>query len=252
MADTAVESPVVAEENDSAKTEEVKSPAKRASKGKAAKTPKTKATPKGKAVSANKKQKKTVSDMHPKYSQMINESIAALKERNGSSRQAILKYIMANYSVLPDEKLVNNHIKMSIRAGIKSGKLKQIKGSGACGSYKLGDKGTEKPSKPKAEKAASPTKKASLTKVKKPKASSKKSKAQSKKAVSGKASPKTSPQKAKASPKKTTKKTKSPKKTKAKKAAKSPRKSKKAAAPEEKQDTEDVPATEAETNESDQ
>jgi hypothetical protein len=31
---------------------------------------------------------------HPKYSEMVGKAIAALKERGGSSRQAILKYIM--------------------------------------------------------------------------------------------------------------------------------------------------------------
>lgn len=109
---------------------DVNTPAKRASKGKSAKL---KATPKAKTANPNKKQKKAVSDLHPKYSQMITEAISALKDRNGSSRQAILKYIVANYNVLQDEKLVNNHIKMSLRAGVKSGKLKQSKGSGACG-----------------------------------------------------------------------------------------------------------------------
>jgi hypothetical protein len=34
---------------------------------------------------------------HPKYSEMFGKAIAALKERGGSSRQAILKYIMANF-----------------------------------------------------------------------------------------------------------------------------------------------------------
>ena len=33
---------------------------------------------------------------HPKYSKMVGKAIAALKERGGCSRQAILKYIMAN------------------------------------------------------------------------------------------------------------------------------------------------------------
>jgi histone H1/5 len=36
---------------------------------------------------------------HPKYSEMVVAAIAALKERKGSSRQAILKYIQANYKV---------------------------------------------------------------------------------------------------------------------------------------------------------
>jgi histone H1/5 len=35
----------------------------------------------------------------PKYSEMVGKAIAALKERGGSSRQAILKYIMANFNV---------------------------------------------------------------------------------------------------------------------------------------------------------
>ena len=36
---------------------------------------------------------------HPKYSEMIAMAITALKERNGSSRQAILKYILASFEV---------------------------------------------------------------------------------------------------------------------------------------------------------
>ena len=40
---------------------------------------------------------------HPKYSEMVGKAIAALKERGGSSRQAILKYIMANFNVAQKE-----------------------------------------------------------------------------------------------------------------------------------------------------
>ena len=36
---------------------------------------------------------------HPKYSEMIAAAIVALKERSGSSRQAIIKYVNANYKV---------------------------------------------------------------------------------------------------------------------------------------------------------
>ena len=36
---------------------------------------------------------------HPKYSEMIAMAITALKERTGSSRQAILKYILASFEV---------------------------------------------------------------------------------------------------------------------------------------------------------
>jgi histone H1/5 len=53
---------------------------------------------------------------HPKYSEMVGKAIAALKERGGSSRQAILKYIMANFNVGKDAKTVNFHLKLSLRA----------------------------------------------------------------------------------------------------------------------------------------
>jgi len=36
---------------------------------------------------------------HPPYREMISAAIVNLKERNGSSRQAIKKYIHANYKV---------------------------------------------------------------------------------------------------------------------------------------------------------
>jgi hypothetical protein len=36
---------------------------------------------------------------HPKYGEMIGEAVSALKERGGSSRAAILKYIMKNFQV---------------------------------------------------------------------------------------------------------------------------------------------------------
>jgi histone H1/5 len=47
------------------------------------------------------------------------------QERGGSSRQAILKYIMANFNVGKDAKTVNVHLKLSLRAGVKNKSLKQ-------------------------------------------------------------------------------------------------------------------------------
>ena len=65
---------------------------------------------------------------HPKYSEMVGKAIAALKERGGSSRQAILKYIMANFNVGKDAKTVNVHLKLSLRAGVKNRSLKSRRG----------------------------------------------------------------------------------------------------------------------------
>lgn len=72
----------------------------------------------------------------PKYSEMVAAAIGALKERSGSSRQAILKYILAFYGV-GDEKRAGLHVKLALRKGVTSGSLVQLKGTGASGSFKL-------------------------------------------------------------------------------------------------------------------
>jgi histone H1/5 len=81
---------------------------------------------------------KPVLHEHPKYSEMIKQALTALKERGGSSRQAVLKYIMANFKVGRDEASVNTHLKMALKAGVKNSTLKQSKGTGATGSFRLG------------------------------------------------------------------------------------------------------------------
>lgn len=70
---------------------------------------------------------------HPTYIEMVVAAIAALKERKGSSRQAILKYIQANYKV---SESCNLHIKLSLKRGVAAGRLIQAKGTGASGSFK--------------------------------------------------------------------------------------------------------------------
>lgn len=154
---------------------------------------------------------------HPKYSEMIKASVVALKERGGSSRQAVLKYILAHYNVGKDEKTVNAHLKMALRAGVKNGSLKQSKGTGASGSFRLGETKAKQAKKVKKPKAAAKKPKAKKPKAKKPAGEKKVKKAKS-------------PKKAKTPAKKPKavkpKKAKSPKKAKAAKPkkAKSPKK----------------------------
>ncbi|KAK7457288.1 hypothetical protein BaRGS_00039260 [Batillaria attramentaria] len=100
---------------------------------------------------------------HPKYSVMIADAISALKERGGSSRQAILKYIGSKYSLGSETVKINSRLKMALKAGVKSGNLKQSKGTGAAGSFRLGER------RRAAEKRTTLQKKA-----KKPKATAKK------------------------------------------------------------------------------
>ena len=103
---------------------------------------------------------------HPKYIDMIKAAILALKERNGSSRQAILKYIQANYKVSPDNAHV--HLKGALKRGVANETLKQVKGTGASGSFKLTEKAkAKKPQEKKPVKkttAKKPTAKKTATK----------------------------------------------------------------------------------------
>ncbi|XP_037790688.1 histone H1-delta-like [Penaeus monodon] len=73
---------------------------------------------------------------HPKYSEMVAAALRALKERNGSSRQAILRFIVASFQV-GDERTAGVHLKQALRRGVASGSLQQTKGTGASGSFKL-------------------------------------------------------------------------------------------------------------------
>jgi len=95
------------------------------------------------------------------------------QERGGSSRLAILKYIMKKYQLGQDEKLVNAHLKLALRSGIKNGLLKQSKGTGAAGSFRIGaEKQTKSGKKPKAAGAKKPKvakKPKTAVKAKKPK-----------------------------------------------------------------------------------
>merc|ERR1712066_460053 len=170
----------------------------------------TAAAAKPKAAKPKKASKPKAPAAHPTYIKMVSAAIAALKERNGSSRQAVLKYIMANYKLGSDQKPVNSRLKVALRNGTAKGVLKHVgKSTGANGSFKLAEKAAAKP-----KKAKSPKKKAAAKKPAAKKAASPKKKAAAK--------PKKSPAK-KAAKKPAAKKTpvkKAAKKPAAKKAAK--------------------------------
>lgn len=157
---------------------------------------------------------------HPKYIDMIEAAVVALKERNGSSRQAIVKYIKANYKVGDS---CDVHIKMALKRGVVSGLLSQPKGTGASGSFKVAKK--EKP-KPKAKAKVKPAAKkpASAPKTKKAKGTPKKKAPAAKKTSAKKASKKTVTKRKPA--KKPTKKSPAAKKPKTKTAGKTKSKSK--------------------------
>ena len=148
---------------------------------------------------------------HPTFAVMIAAAIGALKERKGSSKQAIEKYICANYKVGPK---YSSHFKLALRKGVEKKALVQTKGVGASGSFKLAKAEPVKKAvvkKPVAKKTVA--KKPAVKKaVKKPAA--KKVKASPKKAAAKKPAKKVAPAKKKAPAKKAGKVTKkaSPKK----------------------------------------
>lgn len=112
---------------------------------------------------------------HPKYSDMIKAAILTLKDRSGSSRQAIVKYITANYKV---GETAGRHVKVALKKGTDDGTFIHTKGVGASGSFKLAKEQNKPSTKPTAsKKKANAEKKAVVKKpaVKKQTSSAKKS-----------------------------------------------------------------------------
>ena len=154
---------------------------------------------------------------HPKYGEMVASAIVALAEKKGSSRQAIAKFIKSNNKVADN---CDIHIKSALKREVGSGHLKQVKGTGASGSFKLGE--VKKPKKLVVKK-----KKPAGKKSKKPSAAKKPAK---KPAAAKKAKKPAAPKKKAAAKKPAAKKAKKPAPKKAKKAVQS----KKKAAPKKK------------------
>ncbi|CAL4089318.1 unnamed protein product, partial [Meganyctiphanes norvegica] len=93
------------------------------------KFPKNKNAPKTyKSPGTVKKVKKPSRPTHLPYPAMISTAIADLKQRGGSSRQAILKYILAN-NKLGDEKKAACCAKLAIREMLADNTIIQVKGS---------------------------------------------------------------------------------------------------------------------------
>jgi hypothetical protein len=136
---------------------------------------------------------------------MVGNAIKSLKERGGSSLQAIKKYIAANYKV--DSEKLSPFIKKYLKTAVASGELVQTKGKGASGSFKLAAAKTEKAAAPVPARGRA----ASAPKVKKQSAAKvKKAKSPKKAAVKTTEKKRAAPVKAKKAPSKAKKVTKVP------------------------------------------
>ena len=162
----------------------------------------TKMAPKKKTPTKKKVVKNAAA--HPTYKEMIMAAVVALKQRGGSSRQAITKYIAGHYKVGEN---YNVHLKIAIRRALASGML--VAAHNHAGTYRL-SKAALTPAKPKKKKKVT-AKKPAAKKAKKPKkkAAPKKKKAAPKKAKKAGTKKKTAT-KAKKPAKKTATKKKAP------------------------------------------
>ena len=128
------------------------------------------AAPSAKKVNVAKKSNKakTVKKGGPKFADMIVAAIVAMKAKNGSSRQAIQKYIPENNKVGDNARRLIN---AALKRGLKNGTL--INPNRAKGSYKVAEvkKGSSKPKRPKKSPASKKGKKPAAAKkpAKKPK-----------------------------------------------------------------------------------
>merc|ERR1711977_141787 len=102
---------------------------------------------------------------HPPFKAMILTAIKALKERGGSSRRAILKYVVANNKV--DAAKAAGPLKLALRKALAAGTIVKAKAAGkGAGKFKAGK--VEKPKKVKKVKKPKKAKKPAAKKAKKP------------------------------------------------------------------------------------
>merc|ERR1711876_122235 len=108
------------------------------------------------APKAKKAAKPKAPAAHPPYAAMIKAAVKALADKKGSSRQAILKYICANYKV--DATKAASRVRIAMKKMIDSKALVAAAAAGkkGAGSFKLAaePKAAKKPAakKPKAAK----------------------------------------------------------------------------------------------------
>merc|ERR1712080_273589 len=108
------------------------------------------------AAAAKPKAKKAAKPAaHPPHASMITAAIKKLADKKGSSRQAILKAVIAGNKVDPAKAGVR--VKLALRKMIASKKIVAAAAAGrkGAGSYKLPAK-EPKAKKPKAKKAKKP------------------------------------------------------------------------------------------------
>jgi histone H1/5 len=96
------------------------------------------------------------------YFELVKEAIATLKERGGSSSQAIKAHIVSNH---PSIKFAQHSLRAALKKGAESGKLVKVKAS-----FKLAESEKKAPKKVAAKKVAAPKAAKAVKEVAAPKA----------------------------------------------------------------------------------
>ncbi|KAI1174509.1 hypothetical protein F4777DRAFT_579942 [Nemania sp. FL0916] len=140
---------------------------------------------------------------HASYQDMITDAIIALKDRTGSSRQSLKKYVRANNTITATDNMFDSLFNKALKTGVEKGVFEQPKGPSGTTKLSKKSKPAAKPA-PKKEgekevKKAAPKKEKETTKKaapKKPAAKKEKEAGEKKPAAKKAAAPK------KAAPKK--------------------------------------------------
>merc|ERR1739847_176686 len=118
------------------------------------------------APKAKKAAKPKAPAAHPPYAAMIKAAIKALGDKKGSSRQAILKYVCANYKV--DAAKAAGRVRLALKKLVTSKAIvaAAVAGKKGAGSFKLAEKPKAAKKTPaKAKKAPAKAKKAPAKKA---------------------------------------------------------------------------------------
>merc|ERR1712112_345648 len=113
------------------------------------------------APKAKKAAKPKVPAAHPPYAAMITAAVKGLADKKGSSRQAILKYVVANNKV--DAAKAAVRVRLALKKMVAAKKLVSAAAAGkkGAGSFKLPAK-EPKAKKPKAKKPKAKKPKAAM------------------------------------------------------------------------------------------
>ncbi|KFH48373.1 Histone H1-like protein [Hapsidospora chrysogenum ATCC 11550] len=89
---------------------------------------------------------------HASYQDMITDAIVNLKDRNGSSRQSLKKYVKANNNLSVTDNMFDSLFNKALKSGVEKGIFEQPKGP--SGGTKLAKKKAAAEKKPAAKKDA--------------------------------------------------------------------------------------------------